>query len=1098
MLRSRLLGGLLVVFALPFGAFAQATESPKSATKPAATWTEGFEGKDALGPNWASEGTTSIDKGSAFKDQQSMRLTRTLENVNHPCLALSTEFAVAPGTWEFSVAAKCDMQSPDVSYNGTVEIEYLDANGRVLGSARITDVHGKQNWGFYSKRIELPAGTATARFRAIMNKAVGQFWVDSLSATPVADAPTKEQQIKMIFSSAAVGNLFLPEDKRLMQIEVQPEKGLTADATIVYWVIRDYFGAEQNEPAVMSMDIADGKRRPSNYKATIDFSKVPLQVGRYYELHAELKHANGRVEFHDSTAFAILPEAEANKYKPAEIPFTSRSWDNRVPETFPLTNRLGIRICGVASNFGNTPPYTPGAPNIDVADKLNMQALCRTPGFAFERKLKGYEKLDEEALRASIKAFVDKYGKGRYYFLGNEPHGTGQIVDDNIAAYKVMYEELKKQDPTCFVIGTSNGAEEEYFQKGFQMYLDAYDYHTYADYTNTRATFKKYRELFKKYGGGEKPIWTTESGLNSQGMTRLAISSDMVRKIAVFFAEGGGSFSWFGTAYPDTTGKLHLNSEDSMNVFDGTWRKFSPRLDAVTYYNLVNAVTIKKFADEKHYGNINAFLMRDKDDNCLLTMWKEKGRQDVGLPIAWNGKAKLTLLDGTSLELAANPTITVNEDAILLQFKSDITTLPEKLGQPAFEILKLPASIVKGGDATIQVTKHGRGDNISVTAPPFWEMPAMAVAQSGGGATTELTFKAPAQTNAREAQLIFTDNSDAYAITARIPVAGKIAMRLLASPAGPGGAAGVKIIATNNGPEAQDVAWSVSLDEARPEVDGQVVTIGPVDAYFTQTAQGTITLAGHSSQEIAVPMGNVDPITVYTVTGSLTDPTGRKISITRPVAGFASVAHNDGEIKPNGVLDEAAWSKATPVLIDQARMYNNFKKPYSKWNGPDDLSAVAKFLWDEKALYVGIAVKDDNFNNPKHDGELWNQDAIQFLIDPARETDAKPGKYDYTFGLGQKGPQGWCSLTADAGALNGDVKDVPMMIKRDEATKTTAYELVIPWSRVAPFKPVAGNNLGMAIGLAEDEGKARQALMSWFGNVHSKQIDGVGDLILAP
>ncbi len=71
-----------------------------------------------------------------------------------------------------------------------------------------------------------------------------------------------------------------------------------------------------------------------------------MEVGRYYEIHGSLERRDGE-PFTNYTSLAILPEAPANGYKPEEIPWTSRNWDNRITEYVRLTHRLGIRICGL-------------------------------------------------------------------------------------------------------------------------------------------------------------------------------------------------------------------------------------------------------------------------------------------------------------------------------------------------------------------------------------------------------------------------------------------------------------------------------------------------------------------------------------------------------------------------------------------------------------------------------------------------------------------------------------------------------------------------------------------------------------------------------
>jgi len=45
--------------------------------------------------------------------------------------------------------------------------------------------------------------------------------------------------------------------------------------------------------------------------------------------------------------------------------------------------------------------------------------------------------------------------------------------------------------------------------------------------------------------------------------------------------------------------------------------------------------------------------------------------------------------------------------------------------------------------------------------------------------------------------------------------------------------------------------------------------------------------------------------------------------------------------------------------------------------------------------------------------------------------------------------------------------------------------------------PAVGANLGLALIVNEDDGPGRRSFMGWFGDVHAKQVDTVGDLILA-
>ena len=132
----------------------------------------------------------------------------------------------------------------------------------------------------------------------------------------------------------------------------------------------------------------------------------------------------------------------------------------------------------------------------------------------------------------------------------------------------------------------------------------------------------------KKYDA-VKPIHSTELGLNSQGQTRHAVALEMIKKFTVFFAEGGATVSWFTIQYPDPEGKARGQFGDSHCVFDCKYNLYNPRLDAITYYHLVNGICDKKFVEEKHYPNgVQAYLFRD--DRGRLPAGAVAGRRAGG------------------------------------------------------------------------------------------------------------------------------------------------------------------------------------------------------------------------------------------------------------------------------------------------------------------------------------------------------------------------------------------------------------------------------------------------------------------------------------
>ncbi|OWK46532.1 hypothetical protein [Fimbriiglobus ruber] len=719
-----------------------------------------FEGLTKLPEGWATQGNVAIDSGTAAQGSRSLVLTRSLEEIDRPCTVTSPTFAVAPGRWAISLACKADLNSSDNSYRGAVDLEALDAAGKVVERITLAEQFGKRDWQPIKKQVDLPKGVTAARFQVRLDKTHGRFWLDDLSAAYLAPAPRKDDRIsRLLFSTARLGNLLFPDDPRRVNVTVEATKPLRDEQLAMTWEVRDYWGAEQSRPATATLQRAGKKDNRLAYEATIDLGPLALEVGRYYELHAAIPLEGGE-PFRNFTSLAILPEAETKKFKPEEVPFTSRNWDNRFTEYFQLTDRLGIRTCGVWGGWSAKPPYPPEAPNIELCEKLGMGVLTGTPIATIESGKKDY---DEKALRQGVRNFVEKYGKYRPLIvnLGNEPHGTGERVQANVAAYKIVYEEIKKVAPQVTVVATSVEPNEEYFKAGYGQWCDAYDFHIYETPADIRRTIGEYHELMKKYGQ-VKPIWSTELGLNSQGLPRHTVAVDLTKKFATFFAAGGASASWFGLIYPDADAKSYGSSGDSHNVFDCRYNRYCPRLDAVAYYNTVNAISIKKFVEERLYPDgVHAFYFRDRDGRALQVLWKDKGRQDVFIPLPGVEQVRIVRADGSRRTLDANKsgvTLGVTEDPLLLLYDGGEKQLAKELGKPAVSLDTPPQMIARRAPTTLTVTLDGKtAGDVDLIVPPSWGVKKETdQATNSSRSAVRFVLTPPATSAVREADLTVT------------------------------------------------------------------------------------------------------------------------------------------------------------------------------------------------------------------------------------------------------------------------------------------------------------------------------------------------------
>jgi len=731
---------------------------------------EGFDGA-GLPAGWNVQGDVSLDATGAFKGEKALKLTRAADKLEQQTSITGSSFSAAPGPWRIAGAAKSDLNSPDNSYNGVVSVQALSGSGAVLESFPITEVFKKTEWKPFDKRIEFPQYTATARLHVVMNKADGSVWVDEVTATRL-NAVVQKRIERIEITTERLGNLLLPEDKPEAKVKVVALRALKEKELNLLWTVRDYWGAEQCVPETVTLNETGKAKNSVTYEATLDLSAANMELGRYYEIHVELPRPLEPER--EISGIARLPLALTKKYTAEEVPFTIRNWDNRVKEYFHLSDRLGIRSIGIWGGWESKAPHKPQAPGLETLKELNAKWVTTTPAANIERN--GFKEYSEEALRIGTQNFLKQYAGPDLHFicLGNEPHGKIDKVKNNVKAYRAIYEEVKKFDPKIFVVGTSVEPNEDYFSEGYYQYLDAYDFHIYESYKDVRRTMREYRALMEKYKA-VKPIYSTELGLNSQGMTRHTVAIELVKKVTSFFAEGGSIVSWFTIQYPDPQGKARGTSGDAHCVFDCKYSKYNPRLDAIMYYTMVNGIAIKKFNAEKAYPDgTQAYLFKDKDDNCLVVLWNETARRDVALPLNGVAGVDLVRVDGGRVTLApdaAGVTVGVSTEPVLLFFTQKDAKLPDALATPAFALATEPMPGTRGKSSVIALKGAGlTAQSLRVTAPPQWKVEVGA----GNAEGLEFSVAVPDTTAARGARVTIqklTGDKVSSEITLTVPIA---------------------------------------------------------------------------------------------------------------------------------------------------------------------------------------------------------------------------------------------------------------------------------------------------------------------------------------
>jgi hypothetical protein len=506
---------------------------------------------------------------------------------------------------------------------------------------------------------------------------------------------------------------------------------------------------------------------------------------------------------------------------------------------------------------------------------------------------------------------------------------------------------------------------------------------------------------------------------------------------------------------------------------------------------------------------VDGFLFRDTDSNCLLVFWNTKAGADYFVPLPGVHEVAVMHYDGRQSRLDAGGkgiNLRITDEPVMLTYHGAANSLPAALMPAEVTLAKLPDSITQGLRFDIAARIGGNSGAIPrLAVPPLWSTDGPPTKSTAPDGATLVTYHVavPEDSAARVATFKLTGEPGGNTeLLFGIPVRSKVEVNLMPVAADSPGRAAIRLSLSNNSDKPQPVDWNVQIiNESRMQGGTyDFGTAGPSDAYFTGVAHDKVTLDPRSVKEITLGIDNIDRLAIYKIRATALDSNGNPAVRERLMGGFAKVPRATGAITIDGKLDEPDWQSAPVYPINEARQFFPIlqEKNVKPWGGPLDLSGTVRFLWDDQYLYLGVEVTDDIFSNNYQDADIWRGDSLQFLINPFRQEAQGKGRYDYAMGSGLKGNQVSCHLSADTSAPTGLITAIQLVTRRlDPKNGNIIYEIAIPWSRLAPFKPKPGADLGLSMILNENDGEGRKSFMGWFSGVHLKETDFVGDVILA-
>lgn len=246
---------------------------------------------------------------------------------------------------------------------------------------------------------------------------------------------------------------------------------------------------------------------------------------------------------------------------------------------------------------------------------------------------------------------------------------------------------------------------------------------------------------------------------------------------------------------------------------------------------------------------------------------------------------------------------------------------------------------------------------------------------------------------------------------------------------------------------------------------------------------------------------------MFVIPASAADDKNYKVTVPGVKKGQASPV-------PDGVVKAGEYVSKTPIHSFSANrsQFNTEHDEYGDW----DVDFYT--CWDADNLYLAWVVHSDiQVGMPSEKlsaagglGNMWEYSCVQFILTPGAP-DGTPGKYQTAQWSGNylecgltlvdNKEVGKIAWSAPVGLQKMDVNDWDGAIKRDDAAKTTTYEVRIPWK--ATGVQVKGDNaqfgLTYAASAQEQYTSVKKGMLEWQdGILGGKNADNAAVMTLEP
>lgn len=154
------------------------------------------------------------------------------------------------------------------------------------------------------------------------------------------------------------------------------------------------------------------------------------------------------------------------------------------------------------------------------------------------------------------------------------------------------------------------------------------------------------------------------------------------------------------------------------------------------------------------------------------------------------------------------------------------------------------------------------------------------------------------------------------------------------------------------------------------------------------------------------------------------------------------------------------------------------------WRGSQDLSGRVRWAWDDEALCSAADVRDD-LHLTRADVPSYAGDSVQLWFDTKNNTTPErpahdTGDYVCDFWLLDTQPRalrGICPPFEITSFRSGDVPANALPRATRRVDDHTFYEIRMPWSQLAPFKPHPNATLRFSVLINDSDGEGRKCAL---------------------